>query len=191
MTKTVVLAALLAVALVASASEDAAEALGFRQGDAIPEADRAEDDAHHVMRRVWYPGKAGFDSIGVFYTEGQGVCMVAAIVSIDNAADDPYGVRHKREADKLIERVVKKMDGTPPSASFDVNRDTLFTDAHHWLRALERGSVAYGALWMAEDAVPFSIIRVEVGFGVANVIFSMANHSACHAEQEAADAAAF
>ena len=173
------------------ASVEVPVALGFAQGDIIPEADRDAEDARDAVRVATYPGKAGFDHISVVYTEGQGVCKVLATVLVDNANSDSYGTRHKAEADELIERVVKKVDGKQPSDSFDHNVDTLFKDADEWVDALRRGNATYSAYWEDEDAVPFDTIVVRVGFGGATVAFEMANFSACLAEKEAADAAAF
>ena len=187
--------ATLTTTIPANAEQDAPdvvqEALGFAQGDHIPKADRDADDAGKVLRVIVSPGKAGFDRVVVVYTEGQGVCKVVGLVEveIDNAVLD-NGKRHKAEADQLIERVVKKLDGTRPSKRVDRNNDTLFTD-NEWVMALRRGNAHYGAFWFKEDARPFSAVVVESRPGFVSVSFEMTNFDACVAEQDAADEAAF
>ena len=158
------------------------EVLGIKAGEKVPEEYRQQDDAHETLRVAYYPAKAGFDEIGVFYTDKAGACWVAGGQEVFNPRTDISGVRHKKAVDRIAERVEAKL-GRPATEHRDFNNDT-FWGKNYWLNALDSGGAGYEFHWEGEDAKPFlSVVAKVMVVGIVVVRFDFMTSVLCELER--------
>ena len=163
------LAAMLAVALAASAFAQTPKALGWERGQAVPQSAIAEQGSSEGPQKsatVWKP-VAGLDKVVLEYTEKLGVCAVygyGGFTSIDPSL----------EVRQWAERVATKFGGVAGTKVVD-----------------DAGSKAVVYVWNDDDLPGgYSLVMVTGPFEldgetVVMMGFFFDNHDACEAEQEA------
>ena len=160
------------------------EALGVKEGEKVPER-RRRSDTHKTVRVADYPVKAGLDGIQVYYTDESGVCWVVGIEYVFSASDDDLGIRHKKAADGIAERVEAKL-GKSATKRENFHKGTSYRSAkEYWLESLKRGTAGYSFVWKGKDAKPFYEVEVRVNsVGIVWVRFDFMNTLLCSLEQD-------
>lgn len=173
----------------AVADETKPTALGLAEGQSPPIGGVVVANVGG-LKAVKLPPVAGMDDLLALYTDEQGICKVVGMKNVENYRGDSYGIAHKREADKLADRVTKKL-GSEPTTVFDFNSDSLFDEPEDWLFALRRGNARYSFFWEDDSASPFYGVNILTSTSYVMVSFEFKNFKQCVAAKEAAHDAEF